>query len=359
MKLKPLVLALPALFSLSTTVHAAVFPQDPFEPNKKSPAISDILNNADYSDDGERISNVWNSVYRATIDDHKYIYNREIIRTRLDAMGQILTISNNSYSLNTTINSAQFTMQSNSVAVGTLVKGTVSDGSKILGGYLQLSSTAKAFDTLVESNGSISVNNGAEAYNTTVMAGGLQVIDSGGYAQANLIDGGKQQLSVMSTAVVEDTLVKNGGEQIIYGGTATNSHIGSGSYQLASGVAIDTKVYDGGFQLVYAGSGDEKISDQNGTIYAGGRQLVQAGISDGAQVYGWQLITAVDGEWINGDWIMDGTSVSRQQKSTNATIHEGGRQQVQTGISDGAKVYGLQVVSGSKGGWISGLRTDG
>ncbi|WP_140917864.1 autotransporter outer membrane beta-barrel domain-containing protein [Limnobaculum xujianqingii] len=358
MKLNPLVLALPALFSLSATVQAAAFPQDPFEPKQKSPVVADILSNAAYSDDGERISNVWDSVYRAKIDDYKYIYDREIVRTRLDAMGQILTISNNSYSLNTTINSVQFTMESDSIAVGTVVKGTVSDGSKILGGFLQLSSTSKAFDTLVESDGSISVRNGAEAYNTTVMAGGIQVVGDGGYAQANLIDGGTQQLSVMSTAVVEDTLVKNGGEQIIYGGTATNSHIGSGSYQLASGVAIDTKVYDGGFQLVYAGSGDEKISDQDGTIYAGGRQLVQAGISDGAQVYGWQLITAADGKWQNGDWVMDGTSVSRQQKSTNATIYAGGRQQVQTGISDGAKVYGLQVVSGSKGGWVSGQWVD-
>ncbi|MDO7161076.1 hypothetical protein Q5N85_19305, partial [Acinetobacter baumannii] len=87
------------------------------------------------------------------------------------------------------------------------------------------------------------------------------------YAQANLIDGGLQVLSVTSTAVVEDTIVQNGGQQIIYAGTAKNSHIGAGSYQLTSGLALNTFLYNGAFQQVYAGQGGDNVADRDTTVY--------------------------------------------------------------------------------------------
>ena len=50
-----------------------------------------------------------------------------------------------------------------------------------------------------------------------------------------LIDGGYLEQSVTSTSNTKDVIVVNGGQHIIYGGTATNSHIRQRQYQMSSG----------------------------------------------------------------------------------------------------------------------------
>ncbi|SFC76497.1 outer membrane autotransporter barrel domain-containing protein [Pragia fontium DSM 5563 = ATCC 49100] len=377
MKLNKLVLALPALFAVSLPVYSAEVPPESFPSDVVTPDVAAILGNSDNSDGWPAILGQWENGANSVTTDNQYINEQQLKRTWFP-INQKIDVNNNSYSLNNTINSLHMELNSGSIAIGNVVKGDVVDpneSTKVYKGYLVLNPDTTAYDTVVENNGTFIIKEHAHAYNTLVKVGGRQIIrgdaianNSGGYAQGNIIDGGSQEL--LGIVQVKDTVVINGGQQIIEGGTAINSHIGSGSFQFTgypyplnvhSGLAIDTKLYDGAFQHVFAASSDLAISyapvaDRNTTVYSGARQLIQRGISEEAQVYGFQLVSGVGGEWVNGDWESDASfnASSTQQTSLNATIHAGGQQLIQTGIAEGTQVYGLQVVSGKQGGWIGG-----
>lgn len=270
---------------------------------------------------------------------------------------QFLYVENNSYSLNNKVDSLQLTFRSGSVAIGNEVKGGIvspTDPNKIYSGFLSMMEDSIAYDTVVGNLGSISLGNDAKAYNTVVNTGGRMVVGTRGYAQANLIDGGYLEQSVTSTSNTKDTLVINGGKHVIYGGTATNTHIGSGSHQMTSGLAIDTVLYDGAIQQVYSGAGKDWTADKNTTVLSGATQLVTRGVSEGAQVYGIQVISGVDGSWENGVWTSDANMRVDGQTVKGATVYAGGVQRLQTGEAIGTQVYGLQIVSGEKGGWANG-----
>ena len=172
------------------------------------------------------------------------------------------------------------------------------------------------------------------------------VVGTRGYAQAILIDGGYLEQSVTSTSNTKDVIVVNGGQHIIYGGTATNSHIGSGSYQMSSGTTIDTVLYDGAVQQIYAGK--DGVTDRNTIVNHGALQFVTHGNTEDTRVYGTQIITGVDGEWENGEWTSDDSFRIDDQTAKNATIYAGGVQRIQTGEAIDTQVYGQQIVSGKK-----------
>lgn len=354
----------PALCLTTYPLTAAEMLPNPYPPVQTTTMPDNLLSNPDYTNHWDWVKETWEKGYSTfSIKDKKYIANQEIVLINPAYSKQVVTLLNESYSYNNTLNSVQLNIgdgisdPAGSEAVNTTVKGEYTNSKgNIETGVLQLNGDGKAFHTLVENNGALTMNGDSQAYDTIVKAGGRQTVGGRAYAQANLIDGGIQVLSVTSTALAEDTIVQNGGQQIIYNGTAKNSHIGANSYQLASGLALDTYLYNGAFQQVYSGKGEEFVADRNTTVYAGARQTITSGISENAQVYGTQVITGVDGQWSGGDWVSDSNSKVRVngQQAKDATIHAGGLQRIQTGNADGTQVYGTQLVNGQKGGWVGG-----
>lgn len=361
MKLNKLVLALPALLAVSLPTYSAEIPSEPFKSKVDTPDVNAIMNNGITTDGWTIASDKWAQKYNSIITGNQYIHDKTMARTWFTGTAglQTLDVSNNSYSLNNVVDSIQLTFNDTSVAIGNVVKGGIvnpSDSTKIYRGFLSMTADSIAYDTIVEDQGSLTLNNRTKGYNTIVNSGGIFNVGASAYAQANYIDGGYMELKVFSTAVAEDTIVINGGQQIVYGGTAINSHIGSGSYQLASGLAQDTKLYDGAVQVVYAGSGGDFVSDRNTTVYSGARQIIQVGVSENAQVYGTQLITSIDTSWTGSDIETDAGYSQRGSGRTvkDATIYAGGVQHIQAGTAEDTKVYGLQLVNGRKGGWTNG-----
>lgn len=330
MKLNKIILTLPALFAMSISTYAAEVPPESFPPKVATPDISTVLNGSEYTEPWQAINDRWQGTNGVSqnnitkIEGKQYINGKNIVRSLVNKplATQELQVNSGSYFTNNSVDSAQITMKEGSIAIGNTLRGGIDD--KL--GVLALESGAQAFDTIIENKGSMGVRKGSEAYNTLVKQGGVQVIS--GYAQANIIDGGEQQISLTSMGVAEDNIIINGGTQYIWGGTAKNSHIGNGSYQLASGLSLETKVYSGGYQLVYSGSGSSTIADQDSTIYAGGTQRVQSGISDGATIYGEQIITNKNGDWVNGSWVEGIGTWGQDPKATNAVIQAGGVQRI-------------------------------
>ncbi|WP_434777767.1 autotransporter outer membrane beta-barrel domain-containing protein [Neisseria sp. Ec49-e6-T10] len=341
MKINKMVLALTALFA-SISTYAAEVPPDSFPAKEQTPNSGDVLNNPDYTNGYAAVVNRWLSNALAATASKTYISGETIVKTRSELSSQVVYMRGNSYSINNTLDSVQMNLEDGSIAIGTVLKGSVDKGNGtgnhkgvlvVGGGFNGSGANTKAYDTVVESDGSLSVGAAGYAYNTLVKQGGIQVVSAsstaGGYAQANIIDGGEQQISLNShLAVAEDNIVINGGRQYIFGGTAKNSHIGSGSYQLASGLSLETTVYSGGFQLVYAGSSSTGVADQDSTIYFGGTQRIQQGISVGAKIYGEQIITNKKGSWVNGSWIEESGFWGSNPVAQNATIYAGGVQRI-------------------------------
>lgn len=337
-----------ALFSASFSAYATE-PPPPYQSEVEVPDINTILSSA--TDGWPTAKDKWDNKYQSIITGNQYINGQTLTRTWFPE--QFLYVENNSYSLNNTIDSFQTTFRSGSVAIGNIVKGGItnpSDPSKVYRGFMSMMEDSIAYNTIVEDNGSLSLGNDAKAYNTTVNTGGRMVVGTRGYVQAILIDGGYLEQSVTSTSNTKDVIVVNGGQHIIYGGTATNSHIGSGSYQMSSGTTIDTVLYDGAVQQIYSGKG----ADRNTIVNHGALQFITYGSAEDTRVYGTQIITGVDGEWENGEWTSDDSFRIDDQTAKNATIYAGGVQRIQTGEAIDTRVYGQQIVSGKKGGWSGG-----
>lgn len=250
----------------------------------------------------------------------EYITNREFTSP---SGKPTTTLFDQAYSIDNIINYVQIDLASNSVAIRNILTGV---GPDTLSGGLKVNDTGKAYDTLVKQHGSLTVERGGESYNTIVETGGRQIVGTAAYAQNNIIDGGLQQISVRGTGIAEDNLIINGGQQMIYGGTAINSHVGAGSYQMAEGLSDGTTVYSGGYQMIHAGD-TGRIADQNSTIY--GTQRIKQGISVGAQIYGDQIISRMTGSWANGVWTESTTYWGDKPEAHNAIIHSGGVQTIE------------------------------
>jgi outer membrane autotransporter protein len=352
MKKNQIALALSAFFSLSISAYAAEKPPTEVVPKETAPDVAAIIAGPGYEDHFSVISGHWNSGYSTTTvngADNKYLAGHDISRVISGLATQMVRLQNGAYSLNNNLNSTQLNIESGSTAVNTYVIGGI-DGLK---GVLSVQGAdSKAYNTVIGNDGSINVYSGAQAYNTTVNQGGIMVVGSSGYAQANIIDGGTQRLSVSSTAIAEDTIVINGGQQLIDGGTAINSHIGAGSYQLAGGLSQETKVYSGGFQLVYSNRGGDIVADQNSTIYLGGTQRIQSGISENAAIYGEQIVSRKNGDWVNGSWVEGSGYWGSTPVSRNATIYAGGVQRLEEyGSAVGAVIDGGKQLVNERG-WI-------
>lgn len=358
---------LPAFYLAALPADAATLP-DAFEAKKQATVPDNLTTHPAYESAWDYVQKTWAQKYPAlTVKDNKYLAQQEIQLVNPDFSKQSVMLLNHSYSLDNTVNSVQlnlgdgFSNANGSEAINTLVKGELANSKgKIETGVLAVDKGGKAFNTTVEANGMLSLRSSSEAYNTWVKAGGQQILGAGSYAQANIIDGGLQQLSVMSDARAEDTVVKIGGSQIIYGGSAINSHIGAGSYQMTSGMAEKTVLYRGAFQQVYAGQGAGYVADRQTTVMDGAFQQVVYGTSEQAQVHGTQVISGVDVSWSDGQWNSDPDSRVRVtgQSASDATIYASGQQRIQTGNADGTQIYGLQTVSRQKGGWVNGQWVD-
>ncbi|MGO2921171.1 MAG: pertactin-like passenger domain-containing protein, partial [Hafnia paralvei] len=359
---------LPVIYLVALPLNAADSIPESFQPKKESTVPTDLKTNSSYQDSWDYTQEKWGQKYpNLQIKDNKYLADRDIVLLNPAFSKQVVTLINHSYSVGNTLNSVQLNIgdgineANGSEALNTLVKGEyVNSRGNIETGVLSVNSNGKAFNTVVDAYGSLSVSGDGEVYNSLIKTGGLQVLGTRAYAQANIIDGGVQQLSVTGNAVAEDNIVKNGGQQIIYAGTAKNSHIGDGSYQLASGLAQDTVLYSGAFQEVYSGKGETHVADSNTQVLAGAFQQITSGISENAQVYGTQTVSGVDVTWKDGSWTSDEGSKIRinGQTAKNSTIYAGGKQRIQSGTADGTQVYGVQTISGQKGGWVDGKWVD-
>lgn len=203
---------------------------------------------------------------------------------------------------------------------------------------LHVNEGTKAYNTTVGKFSTMEVRTAsrdgqrAEAYNTRVNEGGRLTVSYNAYAENNLIDGGELTIpggNPKNTAIVKNNIIRNGGTQIIYQGTAINNYItGQGSYQMASGLAKNNYIYDGGYQMVYAG-GDNDVAALNTTIYQGGTQRIKSGTAEDNLVYGTQIITSHQGDWKNGQWVSSEDPTKTQgdtPTALNSTIMDSGEQ---------------------------------
>lgn len=345
-------LAIIVSFLLSTTAYSSNKTDlpDRFPSKIDTPDIQKIINNSSFNNGWNLLQDHWGKGFNSELKNNQFLNTKELKRTWDAPRSQMVTLEGNSHIINSVIDSIQvdigssFLDSDNSSAIGVTVKGGL-QGAK---GFLKLERGTKAFDTVIENMGAMEVRRNAEAYNTYIGKGGSQTLGYNGYAQANFIDGGEQILSVASDgAIAEDSILMNGGQQIIYKGTAKNTHIGAGSYQLTSGEAIDTTIYDGGYQLVFRW---DETGAKNTVIHSGGTQRVQVGNAHNSSVYGTQIISSQQGDWVNGAWVEEDGDMNAFVTATDSTVYSGGVQQVEKyGIARNTVVDGGRQVIDSYG----------
>jgi len=154
-----------------------------------------------------------------------------------------------------------------------------------------------------------SVNNGGVA-TRTIIDGGSQNIVAGGSATDTEVNNGGTQW-IISGGNVTGTVVNYGGFQDVSGGTATNTTLNGGKQHISAGGSVtNTTVNNGGEQTIWTGG-----SATSTTINSGGLQKVYAG-------------SATDTTVNNGQQnIYSGGAV------TNTTINFGGMQVISGGGS--------------------------
>ncbi|MBS9542196.1 autotransporter outer membrane beta-barrel domain-containing protein [Morganella morganii subsp. sibonii] len=222
----------------------------------------------------------------------------------------------------------------NSSVIGITLKGI--DAKHVAN--LQMYNGTTSYNTTVDAFGVMELRTASDtkqrvsAYNTRVNKDGKLTVGYNAYAENNLIDGGELTIpggSPKNTAIIKNNIIRNGGTQIIYQGTAINNYItGQGSYQMASGLAENNYIYDGGYQMVYAG-GDDDVAARNTTIYQSGTQRIKSGTAEDNLVYGTQIITSHQGDWKNGQWVSSEDPTETQgdtPTALNSTIVGSGEQ---------------------------------
>ncbi|WP_195430189.1 autotransporter outer membrane beta-barrel domain-containing protein [Morganella morganii] len=327
----------------------------------------------DFSDESKRIDDIKNSGSYSNADadavsksgfilgDQKFISDIHIGFSADQFILPITELYNDSYLLGTHLGRINMRLgvdpnsapTDHSVAYNVVMEGLSS--SKF--SSLQINEGTKAYNTTVGKFSTMEVRTAsrdgqrAEAYNTRVNEGGRLTVSYNSYAENNLIDGGELTIPgsfPKNTAIVKNNIIRNGGTQIIYQGTAINNYItGQGSYQMASGLAENNYIYDGGYQMVYAG-GDDDVAARNTTIYQGGTQRIKSGIAEDNLVYGTQIITSHQGDWKNGQWVSSEDPTETQgdtPTALNSTIMDSGEQIVsrmgntENTLIDGGKQY--------------------
>ncbi len=316
-----------SLFGLYPLVcSAGQFPI--FEAKEKHPDIDLIINNPQSKDVYDTIKNKWESSQNAGDYRNNSLLNGATLSRINNQLNQVVTLLDNSHLINSKINGVQvnlgspFYSQDTSATINTEIYGT--SESK---GILKVSSGNSVYQTTVKEYGALTLNKG-KSYDTVLLSGGRQSIGKDSYAQNTLIDGGEQEITIGSKGAAQDTIIQNGGSQLVYSGSANNTHVGSQSYQLASGKVDNTHIYNGGYQLVYIDDQNQDKGVSNTWVYHGGTQRIKSGSASNNTIEGTQIITNLSGEWTNGQWIEDplGGTHGDDPKSSNATINSTGIQ---------------------------------
>lgn len=204
---------LPVIYLVALPLNAADSIPESFQPKKESTVPTDLKTNSSYQDSWDYTQEKWGQKYpNLQIKDNKYLADRDIVLLNPAFSKQVVTLINHSYSVGNTLNSVQLNIgdgineANGSEALNTLVKGEyVNSRGNIETGVLSVNSNGKAFNTVVDAYGSLSVSGDGEVYNSLIKTGGLQVLGTRAYAQANIIDGGVQQLSVTETPWLKTT----------------------------------------------------------------------------------------------------------------------------------------------------------
>ncbi|MDH2344191.1 phage tail tip lysozyme [Bradyrhizobium sp. SSUT77] len=211
--------------------------------------------------------------------------------------GQAYVLSGGSVVGDSVLLGGTLTVSSGGVASGTQLLGNqvvigVASGTVVLGGphngeYVESGGTA--INAIVSSGGTEAVYSGL-ASGTTVYAGGVEFELAGGTVSATQLKGGTNQVSgtanstivssgglemVLSGGIANAATVLSGGiERILISGTAKNTTISSGGAEVVSsgGVASGTIVSSGGSVTVSAGG-----IDSGTKVYAGGSEIVSSG----------------------------------------------------------------------------------
>ncbi|MDR0806012.1 MAG: autotransporter outer membrane beta-barrel domain-containing protein, partial [Enterobacteriaceae bacterium] len=352
MKLNKLVLALPALLAVSLSAYSAEtfppLPPESFAPEETTPDEASLKQGHDNGWTPEN-AETWKNQKDVHIRDNHYVAG-EVISGK-----HVLYLHDNSHSLNNVIkDSANIRLNGDNQIV---------IGNKLDNGVLEvdgLSKGTKFYGTTLENNSSLLLHGiENEAYNTIIKSGSwMSLYGNFTYAKSTIIDGGTQHLWWMDEGIdnkikAEDTLVINGGEQRVQGGMAKNTYVvGKGSYQWVStyGGSDGTKVYSGAVQLISAVPGDI-----NTIVYGDGLQYVWHGLSTGATIYGLQILSHYVASMENGKFETQAAYNAYGQPDIlvkDAIIKAGGVQRIQMGTAENTQVHGLQIVSGRKGGWF-------
>lgn len=125
MKLNKLVLIFPTLFAISLSSYAVEMPPASFPIQEATPNIDNILNNSGYTDGYAAVAERWSTSSRASMSGNKYIIGENMVRTRPGSSPQIVYLRDNAHSIHNTFDSIQITLESNAIAIGTTLKGSV------------------------------------------------------------------------------------------------------------------------------------------------------------------------------------------------------------------------------------------
>lgn len=341
--------------ALSTTVTPEPIPE--FKFSDESLRIEQIKNSGNYTNADSDALKAVETNKGITIKGSKFL--TDIDMAYPSSVKPTVNLTDDTHLIGTTLDHATFRL-------GDSFRGTEFDDSSVINitlrgidknntGNLQLHNGTKSYNTTVDAWGVMELRTASDkekvqAYNTLVKTNGKLTVSYNAYAENNLIDGGELYIPVTSNdAIVKNTIIRNGGTYTIDAGTAIDNYItGAGSYQAVSGLALNNYIYDGGYQTVYV---NDKTGAKNTTIYQGGTQRVRSGTVEDTLVYGDQIISNHDGDWKNGQWVANNDpdkTWGNDPTAENTRVMAGGTQTVGlNGKAENTTIYkdGIQSVA--------------
>ncbi|MGY3589497.1 autotransporter passenger strand-loop-strand repeat protein [Bradyrhizobium sp. USDA 4341] len=238
-----------------------------------------------------------------------------------------------------------------SAGIGFATNTTITSGGiQYVAPYGLVNASGTAVNTTVTGSGSIQyVGSGqysgsATASSTTLIAGGEQIV-WGGTASSTVISSGGTEI-VSSGGIARTTVISAGGTEIVIaGGTASSTVISSGGTEVvssggtASGIVLDT----GGTLILIAGANVTNVTSNGGTIV---HQTAPVTVSSGSSY------TVSSGQTDTGDTVLNGGSmfVASGGSAVSTAVSSGGLLTVNNGGSDtGTTVSsgGTEAVAGS------------
>jgi autotransporter passenger strand-loop-strand repeat protein len=250
--------------------------------------------------------------------------------------------------------------------------GGVATSTTLSGGFQTVSSGGTAIDTTVDSGGVIAdaggvtgatVNNsgqalvedGGEVFFITVNSGGELVVSSGGEAVSTMVNSNGVVSVIASGSALDTTL--DGGSQIISGGNASDTSVGSGATETVesgyiyistfsgpvatpvTGSATSTIVSSGGQELALAGGytyGATIESNGSEVVYSGG--LTSSSIVDSGGIMTVSSGGAAYNPWIAGLGVIYGLISSGTIVGNTLYVYSGGTAS-DTVVSSGGAVF--------------------